>query len=92
WVDKIMFFLAPLLVGGTRAPSPLGGEGVAHLGDARRLRDVSVERVGEDILVTAYVVNGPTVGATWAAAAATPVAEAPTVSGRRGRSPCSPGS
>ncbi|MEW6398780.1 MAG: bifunctional diaminohydroxyphosphoribosylaminopyrimidine deaminase/5-amino-6-(5-phosphoribosylamino)uracil reductase RibD [Bacillota bacterium] len=63
WVDKIMFFLAPLLVGGAWAPSPLGGEGVARLREARRLRDVVVERVGGDVLVTAYVVDGPGEGA-----------------------------
>lgn len=64
WVDKVMFFLAPLLVGGVQAPSALGGAGAARLGEARRLRDVVVERVAEDILVTAYVVHGAGEGAT----------------------------
>ncbi|MGD9572143.1 MAG: bifunctional diaminohydroxyphosphoribosylaminopyrimidine deaminase/5-amino-6-(5-phosphoribosylamino)uracil reductase RibD [Thermoleophilia bacterium] len=51
-VDRVAWFLAPMLIGGAGAPAAIGGDGVAVLADAPRLRDVEVERVGEDVLVT----------------------------------------
>lgn len=54
-VDKVYFFLAPLLIGGEGAPGALGGKGVAELAAAPRLREVEVERVGEDVLVVGYL-------------------------------------
>ena len=53
-VDKVVVFLAPLLIGGREAPGALSGEGIAHLADATRLERVRVEHVGEDLLVTGY--------------------------------------
>ena len=41
-----------MLIGGREAPSALGGDGIAVLAAAPRLRGVETERVGDDILVT----------------------------------------
>lgn len=41
-VDKVMCFVSPKLIGGQQAPGGLGGEGIARLADAPRLRAVSV--------------------------------------------------
>ncbi len=51
-VDRVAWFLAPMLIGGREAPSALGGDGIAVLAAAPRLRGVETERVGDDILVT----------------------------------------
>jgi diaminohydroxyphosphoribosylaminopyrimidine deaminase/5-amino-6-(5-phosphoribosylamino)uracil reductase len=51
-VDKVMVFIAPKLIGGSRSPGPIGGAGIGDLAEAVQLTDVSVDRVGEDILVT----------------------------------------
>lgn len=56
-VDKIHFFIAPLLFGGSKSPSPVGGEGVALITDAWQVRDVEVSRYDCDILVTGYINN-----------------------------------
>ena len=53
-VDKVCAFIAPVIVGGAEAPSPVAGEGVELIGDALRLRDVEVLRLGEDIAVVGY--------------------------------------
>jgi len=53
-VDKLLCFIAPLLIGGREAPSALSGEGVAHLSEAPRLERLHVEQVGVDILVSGY--------------------------------------
>jgi diaminohydroxyphosphoribosylaminopyrimidine deaminase/5-amino-6-(5-phosphoribosylamino)uracil reductase len=53
-VDKVMAFLAPLIIGGREAPGAVAGEGVGHLADAPRLERVQVEWLGEDLLVTGY--------------------------------------
>jgi diaminohydroxyphosphoribosylaminopyrimidine deaminase/5-amino-6-(5-phosphoribosylamino)uracil reductase len=50
-VDRVAFFLAPLLIGGTAAPGAIGGAGVERLADAPRLSGVEIARVGEDLLV-----------------------------------------
>ena len=53
-VDKVCAFIAPVIVGGAAAPSPVAGEGVELIGDALRLREVEVLRLGEDIAVVGY--------------------------------------
>jgi len=58
-VDKVAFFLAPLLIGGKTAPSALGGPGIEKLADAVRLRDVRFTPLGEDLLVEGYALGDP---------------------------------
>ena len=53
-VDKVCAFIAPVVVGGAAAPSPVAGEGVELIGDALRLRDVEVLTLGADIAVVGY--------------------------------------
>jgi diaminohydroxyphosphoribosylaminopyrimidine deaminase / 5-amino-6-(5-phosphoribosylamino)uracil reductase len=48
-VDRVVIFLAPKLLGGGR--SWLEGEGPRAMAGARRLEEVEVRRVGEDVMV-----------------------------------------
>lgn len=50
-VDKVAFFYAPKIIGGSEAPSVVMGKGARNLKDAIALKDVSVRRFGEDTLV-----------------------------------------
>ena len=53
-VDRVCAFIAPVVVGGAGAPSPVAGEGVELIGDALRLSDVEVLTLGGDIAVVGY--------------------------------------
>jgi diaminohydroxyphosphoribosylaminopyrimidine deaminase / 5-amino-6-(5-phosphoribosylamino)uracil reductase len=53
-VNKLTFFLAPLIIGGRDAPSAIGGTGAESLIDALTLQDVVVTPRGRDIEVTGY--------------------------------------
>jgi diaminohydroxyphosphoribosylaminopyrimidine deaminase/5-amino-6-(5-phosphoribosylamino)uracil reductase len=57
-VDKVAFFVAPLLIGGTTAPGAVGGPGIEKLADAVPLREVRITPLGRDLLVEGYV-QGP---------------------------------
>jgi diaminohydroxyphosphoribosylaminopyrimidine deaminase/5-amino-6-(5-phosphoribosylamino)uracil reductase len=52
-VDRVVAYLAPLLVGGPRGA--VGGDGFAPIGEAARLVVRSVERLGDDVRVEADV-------------------------------------
>jgi diaminohydroxyphosphoribosylaminopyrimidine deaminase/5-amino-6-(5-phosphoribosylamino)uracil reductase len=54
-VDKVYAFIAPRLIGGREAPSPLGGNGVEHLAGSTQLRELDLTRLGDDVLITGYV-------------------------------------
>jgi len=54
-VDKVAFFYAPKIIGGSDAPSVVAGKGVRYLREAWALKDVSVRRFGSDILVEGYL-------------------------------------
>ncbi len=54
-VDKVYAYVAPSLIGGREAPSPLGGTGVEHLAQAVRLSELDATRLGVDLLITGYV-------------------------------------
>ena len=45
-----------MIVGSNDAPAAVAGTGAAFMRDAVRFRDLTVERLGEDILVTGYPV------------------------------------
>jgi diaminohydroxyphosphoribosylaminopyrimidine deaminase/5-amino-6-(5-phosphoribosylamino)uracil reductase len=51
--DRLVWYLAPLAIGGEGAPGLLGS-GAATLADARRLRLASVDRLGDDLRVVAF--------------------------------------
>ncbi len=53
-VDKVTFFIAPLIIGGRRAPGAIGGLGAEKMADALRLRDVEITQQGEDLEITGY--------------------------------------
>ena len=53
-VDKVHAFIAPMLMGGETAKTPIGGTGFDSPQTALRLHDMTVEQVGTDILVTGY--------------------------------------
>jgi diaminohydroxyphosphoribosylaminopyrimidine deaminase/5-amino-6-(5-phosphoribosylamino)uracil reductase len=54
-VDKVLFFVAPKIIGGRDAITAVEGEGVARMHDAILLERMQAQPVGEDILIEAYV-------------------------------------
>jgi diaminohydroxyphosphoribosylaminopyrimidine deaminase/5-amino-6-(5-phosphoribosylamino)uracil reductase len=58
-IDKLVFFLAPKLIGGIDAPSAIGGKGIDKLNQAFQLRYVEIEKIGEDIKIEAYLKGSP---------------------------------
>ena len=54
-VDKMHAFIAPKIVGGKAALTPVEGAGFAELADAAVLTRLTAEQIGADILLTGYV-------------------------------------
>ncbi len=55
FVDKVVMFVAPKIIGGTGAPGPYGGAGSDLLSEAVELEDLIVSRLGEDLMIEGYV-------------------------------------
>lgn len=53
-IDKISFFIAPLVIGGRDAPTAIGGHGAQQLSSAMRLRNTEIITRGEDVEITGY--------------------------------------
>lgn len=51
-VDEVRVFIAPVLIGGRDAPTPLAARGIAHLSEIRRLRTCHIQTLGSDCLIT----------------------------------------
>ncbi len=50
-IDHVIAFVAPKLIGGQHAPSPLAGQGRSRMDEALRLRNLSLLHFTSDILV-----------------------------------------
>ena len=48
-VDKVYFFIAPKIVGGKEAKTPVAGTGILNLQEALALKDIQIEKLEEDI-------------------------------------------
>ena len=53
-VNKITFFVAPMIIGGQDAPSAIGGDGAETISEALQLENVRVEQRGRDLEITGY--------------------------------------
>jgi diaminohydroxyphosphoribosylaminopyrimidine deaminase/5-amino-6-(5-phosphoribosylamino)uracil reductase len=56
-VDKVTFFIAPIIIGAQEAPSAITGTGIDKVADAIQLTNVQVAQHGRDIEVTGYPVK-----------------------------------
>ncbi|MFA5055807.1 MAG: bifunctional diaminohydroxyphosphoribosylaminopyrimidine deaminase/5-amino-6-(5-phosphoribosylamino)uracil reductase RibD [Dehalococcoidia bacterium] len=54
-VDKVVAFIAPVIVGGEDAKSAVGGQGAHRIGQALQLSRIKVERCGKDVMVMGYL-------------------------------------
>jgi diaminohydroxyphosphoribosylaminopyrimidine deaminase/5-amino-6-(5-phosphoribosylamino)uracil reductase len=54
-VDKVIAFIAPIIIGGEEAKTAVGGKGVAKVVDSLKLEHVTQERFGQDIMITGYL-------------------------------------
>ena len=53
-VDKVAAFIAPKIIGGIAAPSPVGGMGSLNMSQVVDIERAKVEQVGDDVLITGY--------------------------------------
>jgi len=54
-VDKIMFFYAPEIMGGQDSKSIVAGKGPEKVYDSKTVQDISIKKVGRDLLITGYI-------------------------------------
>jgi diaminohydroxyphosphoribosylaminopyrimidine deaminase/5-amino-6-(5-phosphoribosylamino)uracil reductase len=54
-VDELNFFIAPIIVGGREAITPVEGTGVANIKDAYKVKRLHLSKIGGDILIKGYL-------------------------------------
>lgn len=54
-VDKVQFYIAPMLIGGEGAKTPVEGRGITGLSKAWHISDWKAETIGDDIKITGYI-------------------------------------
>lgn len=57
-VDKVQFYIAPMLIGGENAKTPVEGRGISALSKAWHISDWKAETIGNDIKITGYIKEG----------------------------------
>jgi diaminohydroxyphosphoribosylaminopyrimidine deaminase/5-amino-6-(5-phosphoribosylamino)uracil reductase len=58
-VDKVISFIAPKIIGGAGAPSPVGGTGMLRMDDAIGVKEWKYRKIGSDILIEGYIRQNP---------------------------------
>ncbi len=53
-VDKVHTFIAPVIIGGSLATSPIGGAGPEFMAQAWRVEKPALRQIGQDWLITGY--------------------------------------
>jgi diaminohydroxyphosphoribosylaminopyrimidine deaminase/5-amino-6-(5-phosphoribosylamino)uracil reductase len=54
-VDKVIAFIAPIIIGGQGAKTAVGGKGVDRVANSLKLERIRTEKFGEDLMVCGYV-------------------------------------
>jgi diaminohydroxyphosphoribosylaminopyrimidine deaminase/5-amino-6-(5-phosphoribosylamino)uracil reductase len=56
-VNKVTFFIAPMIIGGQDAPSAIGGGGAETIADALQLDRVELKQHGRDVEITGFPIK-----------------------------------
>lgn len=54
-VDKVIFFYAPRIIGGKKAPLIVGGKGVSKVKKSLALHQIKIRRFGDDVMIEGYL-------------------------------------
>ena len=54
-VDKVIFFIAPKIIGGSHSIPAIGGKEFKRLQDAFQIHNMKVRRVGQDLMIEGYI-------------------------------------
>jgi diaminohydroxyphosphoribosylaminopyrimidine deaminase/5-amino-6-(5-phosphoribosylamino)uracil reductase len=54
-VDKVMFFIAPKIIGGTQSYPSVGGKSFQKLEDAYMLKTTKIRKIKDDFLIEGYI-------------------------------------
>ena len=54
-VDKVLVYIAPIIIGGKKAKHAISGDGVSKIADAIHLQHMHMECSGSDVLISGYV-------------------------------------
>lgn len=54
-VDKVIFFIAPKIIGGDEAKTPVGGQGKMFMRDATIVKNMTFQVIDEDIMIEGYL-------------------------------------
>jgi len=54
-VDKVMFFVAPIIIGGELSSGVIGGDGITRLQDAWKIKNLAVKQSGSDLMIEGYL-------------------------------------
>lgn len=57
-VDKLNAFIAPKIIGGDSAKTPVGGDGIELMKDAIQLNNIQIMRFDDDIMIEGYLKEG----------------------------------
>jgi len=56
-VDRVMFFISPLIIGGKDAVTSVEGSGIDRIKQALRLKNIGIKQIGQDILINGDLIN-----------------------------------
>lgn len=54
-VDKLIYFIAPKIIGGVDAKPAIGGKGIKDMSDVMNLKNVEIKQLGPDIVMEGYL-------------------------------------
>jgi len=54
-IDKVLFFIAPKIIGGYSAKTPVEGVGKKTIGEAYNLVNTNVSTIGDDVVIEGYI-------------------------------------
>lgn len=54
-VDKVIFYIAPKILGGENSKSCISGQGFSKLNEAVKLTNTSYRKIGEDLVIEGYI-------------------------------------